>query len=160
MSIPLFKHLQAALHDLDGSYYRLVLVGPAGSGKTPALLALAQQHGWPRLNVNLRLAECLLELTPKQRSVQAADRLAAIVADTAAEVVLLDSLELLFAVELLLDPLQLLQRLSRNRTIIAAWPGHFTGETLSYAEPGHPEARRYVRPDARAITVVRPGIRA
>ena len=37
---------------------------------------------------------------------------------------------------------------------IAAWPGHFTGETLSYAEPGHPEARREVRPDARIITVV------
>ena len=117
-------------------------------------MALAQQHGWPRLNVNLRLAECLLELTPKQRSVQAAERLAAIIADTAAEVVLLDSLELLFAVDLMINPLRLLQSLSRNRTIIAAWPGQFTGETLSYAEPGHPEARREFRPDARIITTV------
>ncbi len=149
------NRIETALEDLHGLYYRLVLVvGPAGSGKTPALLALAQQHGWPRLNVNLRLAERLLELTPKQRSVQAAERLAAIVADTAAAVVLLDSIELLFAVDLMLNPLRLLQSLSRNRTIIAAWPGHFTGETLSYAEPGHAEARREFRPDARIITVV------
>ncbi len=155
MNASLSSRIQATLNTLDGSYYRLVLVvGPAGSGKTPALLALTQQHGWPRLNVNLRLAECLLELTPKQRSVQAAERLAAIIADTAAEVILLDSLELLFAVDLMLNPLRLLQSLSRNRTIIAAWPGHFTGETLSYAEPGHPEARREFRPDARIITVV------
>ena len=155
MNSPLTHRIQAELKALDGCYYRLVLVvGPAGSGKTTALLKLAAKHDWPRLNVNLRLAECLLELTPKQRSVQAAERLATIIADTAAEVVLLDSLELLFAVDLMLNPLRLLQSLSRNRTIIAAWPGHFTGETLSYAEPGHPEARREVRPDARIITVV------
>ena len=155
MNSPLAHRIQAELKALDGCYYRLVLVvGPAGSGKTPALMALAQQHGWPRLNVNLRLAECLLELTPKQRSVQAAERLATIIADTAAEVVLLDSLELLFAVDLMLNPLRLLQSLSRNRTIIAAWPGQFTGETLSYAEPGHPVARREFRPDARIITTV------
>lgn len=155
MNSPLAHHIQAALNTLDGCYYRLVLVvGPAGSGKTSALQALAQQNGWPRLNVNLRLAECLLELTLKQRSVQAAERLATIIADTAAEAVLLDSLELLFAVDLMLNPLRLLQSLSRNRTIIAAWPGRFTGETLSYAEPGHPEARREFRPDARIITVV------
>ena len=155
MNSPLAHRIQAELKALDGCYYRLVLVvGPAGSGKTPALMALAQQHGWPRLNVNLRLAECLLELTPKQRSVQAAERLAAIIAETAAEVVLLDSLELLFAVDLMINPLRLLQSLSRNRTIIAAWPGQFTGETLSYAEPGHPEARREFRPDACIITTV------
>lgn len=151
----LSSRIHAELNALEGRYYRLVLVvGPAGSGKTSALLQLAAKHGWPRLNVNLRLAECLLELTPKQRSVQAAERLAAIINDTAAEVVLLDSLELLFAVDLMLNPLRMLQSLSRHRTIIAAWPGQFTGETLSYAEPGHPEARREFRPDARIIITV------
>ena len=66
-----------------------------------------------------------------------------IVREERSDVVLLDNIELLFAVELAQDPLRLLQSLSRNRTIVAAWPGTFDGKTLTYAEPGHPEARRY-----------------
>ena len=53
-----------------------------------------------------------------------------------------NNIELLFATELAQDPLKLLQSLSRNRTIVAAWPGNFDGAALTYAEPGHPEARR------------------
>ena len=155
MTASLSSRIKAALKTLNGQYYRLALVvGPAGSGKTPALLKLAAKHGWPRLNVNRQLAERLLDLTPKQRPLQTAALLEDLVRDTAAEVVLLDNLEILFAVDLSLDPLRLLQQLSRHRTVVAAWPGRFTGETLSYAEPGHPEARREFRPDARIITVV------
>ena len=158
MTSSLAHRIQTELNTLNGCYYRLVLlVGPAGSGKTTALLKLATKHGWPRLNVNLRLAEHLLELTPKQRTVQAAEWLTTM-DETAAEVVLLDSLELLFAVELALNPLRLLQNLSRHRPVIAAWPGHLTGETLHYAEPGHAEARREFRPDARIITGAPSGI--
>jgi len=157
MTTSLSSDLNAALKALSGQYYRLALVvGPAGSGKTPALITLAQQHHWPRLNVNLRLAESLLELTPRQRTVQAAALLEDRVRETAAEIVILDHLEMLFAVELALDPLRLLQALSRHRVIIAAWPGYFAAETLTYAEPGHPEARRYFRPDACIVPVIPP----
>ena len=55
--------------------------------------------------------------------------------DEGSEVVLLDNIELLFATELAQDPLRLLQSLSRNRTIVAAWPGNFDGGALTYAEP-------------------------
>jgi hypothetical protein len=64
------------------------------------------------------------------------------------DVVLLDNIELLFAEELAQDPLRLLQSLSRNRAIVAAWPGGFDGACLTYAEHGHPEARRYQTPQA------------
>ena len=50
------------------------------------------------------------------------------------ELILLDNIELLFAVELAQDPLRLLQSLSRNRTVIASWPGTFDGQSLTYAE--------------------------
>lgn len=70
------------------------------------------------------------------------------------KIVLLDNIELLFATELAQNPLKLLQSLSRNRTIVAAWPGNFDGATLTYAEPGHPEARRYPTPQA---VIVRAG---
>ena len=36
--------------------------------------------------------------------------------------ILLDNIEVIFDVALKQDPLRLLQRLSRNKTVVAAWP--------------------------------------
>ena len=131
------------------AYYRLVLaVGPARTGKTAALIDLAKRHNWPRLNVNLRLSQSLLDLTHRQRAARVAAILDDLIREENSEVVLLDNIELLFAEELAQDPLRLLQALSRNRAIVAAWPGNFDGASLTYAEPGHPEARRYQTPQA------------
>lgn len=142
-----------ALDTAGNSYHRLVLaVGPARSGKTEALIDLAEANEWPWLNVNLELAEQLLELTQKQRAVRVAAILGDIVRGRVSTVVLLDNIEMLFAVDLAQDPLRLLQGLSRNRAIIAAWPGQFDGNALTYGEPGHPEARRYLAPQAVIIT--------
>jgi hypothetical protein len=137
------------------TYYKLILVvGPARAGKTTALTELAAKHKWPRVNVNLCLSEKLLELTRRGRAVRVAGILDDTVRDEKSNVVLLDNIEMLFATELAQDPLKLLQSLSRNRTIVAAWPGNFDGAGLTYAEPGHPEARRYSTPQA---VIVRAG---
>ena len=135
--------------DAAGLYHRLVLaVGSAQEGKTIALRQLAESEGWPRINVNLKLAEKLLDLTHRQRAVRVAALLDDVVKEDEAPVVLLDNIEMLFATELSQDPLRLLQGLSRNRTVIAAWPGAYDGQSLTYAEPGHAEFRKYTRPDA------------
>jgi len=151
----LSSQIEDVLPRTNDAYYRLILaVGPARLGKTSALAELADRHNWPRLNVNLRISEVLLDLTHRQRAVRVAGILDNIVREAASEVVLLDNIELLFAAELAQDPLRLLQSLSRNRTIVAAWPGTFDGKSLTYAEPGHPEARRYSTPQA---VIVRTG---
>lgn len=142
-----------ALDTAGDSYHRLVLVvGAEGSGKTGSLFELADKNGWPRLNVNLELAERLLELTQKQRTVRVAAILGDIIREHVSEVVLLDNIEMLFAGDLAQDPLRLLQGLSRNWATVAAWPGRFDGNALTYGEPGHPEARRYLAPQALIIT--------
>ena len=69
--------------------------------------------------------------------------LANIVAASGAEVTLLDNIEILFDVNLKQDPLRLLQGISRNRTVVAAWNGTIEGNHLVYAIPGHTEYRRY-----------------
>ena len=139
--------------DVAGLYHRLVLaVGPAQAGKTVALRQLAESEGWPRINVNLKLAEKLLDLTQKQRAVRVAALLADVVKESDAPVVLLDNIEMLFATELSQDPLRLLQGLSRNRTVVAAWPGAYDGQSLTYAEPGHPEFRKYPSPQTVVVT--------
>lgn len=148
----LYDRILRALDTASESYHRLVLaVGAAGSGKTEALIELAGENGWPRLNVNLELSEQLLELTQKQRAVRVAAILGDMVRARISDVVMLDNIEMLFAVDLAQDPLRLLQGLARNTTIVAAWPGHFDGNALTYAEPGHPEARRYLAPQAVVV---------
>lgn len=126
----------------------MLAVGASRTGKTAALRDLAIRHDWPRLNVNLCLSQSLLHLTHRQRAARIAGILDDMVREEMAEVVLLDNIELLFAADLAQDPLRLLQSLSRNRTIVAAWLGKFDGASLTYAEPGHPEARRYQTPQA------------
>jgi hypothetical protein len=144
VATPLSIRLLERIPDANALYHRLVLaVGPARSGKTEALTELAEAKGWARINVNLQLAERLLDLTQKQRAVRVAGLLDDIAKSTAADVVLLDNIEMLFAVEFAQDPLRLLQGLSRNRTIVVAWPGAFDGHALTYAEPGHREFKKY-----------------
>ena len=96
----------------------------------------------------------MLEFTQRKRALRAAGILSDIVDNAAADVVLLDNIEVLFSPELQQDPLRLLQRLSRNRTIVAAWPGVLDGEHLLYAEPSHPEHRRYPKPEAIVIPTI------
>ncbi len=125
-------------------YYRLVmLVAPAGSGKTAALQDVHERTVAPLVNVNLELSRRMLDLTGRQRALQLPRLLAEIVGASATDVVLLDNIEVLFDVSLKQDPLRLLQGLSRNKTVVAAWSGTIDGEHMVYATPDHPEYKRY-----------------
>jgi len=135
-------------------YHRLViLVAPAGSGKTAALRDVHARTAAPLINVNLELSRRMLDLTERQRALQLPRLLAAIVGASTADVVLLDNVEVLFDVSLKQDPLRLLQGLSRNKTVVAAWSGARDGEHLVYATPDHSEYKRYL---LRDILVVSP----
>lgn len=135
--------------DLASSYYRLVLVvGPTRSGKTGVLQEAGRRLSAPVVNINLKLSERLIDLSPRQRALRAGEIVEAIVQPSASAATLLDNIEVLFDPQLQQDPLKLLQMLSRRGTLIVAWPGVMDGDNLVYAEPGHPEYRRYPRPDA------------
>ena len=136
-------------------YYRLILVvAPAGAGKTAALQDVQDRTGAHLINVNLALSRHLLELTERQRILQLLPLLEKIVGNDN-EIVLLDTIEVLFDISLKQDPLRLLQRLSRNKTIVAAWNGTIDEDSLIYATPTHPEYKRYPIQD---FLVVSPAI--
>jgi hypothetical protein len=152
MTMPLSYRISDGVPAAASLYHRLVLVvGPARTGKSTALRDLAQDHGWPLVNVNLELSERLLELTTKQRALRAPRLLGEIADGHPGEVLLLDNTEILFSTELQQDPLRLLQGLGRNRTVVATWSGEMDDENLIYAAPGHPEHRRCHRPQAIVI---------
>ncbi|MCR4407613.1 MAG: BREX-3 system P-loop-containing protein BrxF [Anaerolineae bacterium] len=146
--------LEQILPYIARQYYRLVLVvGPIGSGKTPLFKELCRRHGFPYLNVNLALSQRLLDLTTKERPLRVRRLLAEVIDDHPQDTIALDNIELLFDPTLHQDPLVLLQELSRNKTLIAAWGGTYQDSILTYAEPGHAEYRRYERPAVIVISM-------
>jgi hypothetical protein len=135
-------------------YHRLiVVVAPAGAGKTSALQNVHKRLGIPLVNVNLELTRQMLDLTERQRTLQLPRLLGAIVNGAKGDVSLLDNIEILFDVSLQQDPLRLLQGISRNKTIVAAWNGSIDSNYLIYATPDHPEYKRYPARDLLVATL-------
>jgi len=118
-----------------GMYNRLVIVAaPAGSGKTLTLQKVQQRIGAPMVNVNLEISRQMFDLTERQRVLQLQSLLDDIIACAANELptakikssaIILDNPEILFEADLKQEPFRLLQQISRNRTIVAAWNGRF-----------------------------------
>ena len=143
MAEPFSNQLIQAINTVNGLYYRLVLlVGSSNTGKTTAMRGLSSSMNITLTNVNLELSKSLLEMTPRQRTLQVPTLLDQI-AIQAGDVALFDNTEVLFDVQIKQDPLRLFQRLSRNRTVVATWNGTVKEGKLYYAEPGHPEYRCY-----------------
>jgi len=150
----LANQIISKVNQASGMYHRLILVvAPSGCGKTAALQEVARCINVGRINVNLELSRRLLDLTERQRSLQVPRLLGEIVKGNGDQVVLLDNIEILFDVSLKLDPLRLLQGISRNKMVVAAWNGSIANAYLTYATPDHPEYRRY---PARDLLVVSP----
>ncbi len=157
MSGPLAEQVLRGIDRAGLLYERLILVvAPAGSGKTAALLDVADRTGYRYVNVNLDFGELLLEMPMGDRPLKA-PRLLDRMVDEAETPLLLDNMELLFDASLQLQPFNWLRRVSRNRTVVATWNGAVEHGHVTYAEDGHPERRREPIGD---VVVVTPGERA
>lgn len=144
MSEPLSEQIIKGVEQVNGLYYRLVLVvARSEKGKTAALQDVANRLGLPLLNVNVEISRLLLDLTTRQRAIHVSTILRDIIENHNEKAILLDNTELLFGVSLKQDTLRLLQGVSRNRTIVASWNGKIENGYLTYAEPSHLEYRRY-----------------
>jgi len=144
MAEPLADQIIRKVEQAAELYHRLLLVvAPAGAGKTTALRDVLDRTGAPLVNINLELSRQILELTERQRALQLPRLLREIVGNGGGEMILLDNIEVIFDIGLKQDPLRLLQGLSRNKTVVATWNGTIVENSLTYATPDHPEYRRY-----------------
>lgn len=131
-------------------YYKLViLVGPAGSGKTDMMLRLNAKKGYPYVNLNLELSRNLIDMPIEERPSYIQECIETLLAP-AADVILLDNTELVFSPQLQIDPLRLFHALSRKRTVVISWNGTYNKNTLIYAEPNHSEYRTYTTQEVDA----------
>jgi hypothetical protein len=152
MPEPSINQLLEKIDQVSELYHRLIfLVARSGGGKTDALRGLGDQLNLPVMNINLELSRRMLELTERQRPLKLPGLLNELVKKVDHEVILLDNIEILFEISLKQDPLRLLQGLSRNKTVVAAWNGEIISGKLTYAVPDHPEFRKY---DLKDLIVV------
>ena len=144
MSEPFTDQILRKVEQTAELYHQLLLVvAPAGAGKTTALRDVRDRTGVPLVNVNLQLSCQMLELTERQRALQLPRLLREIVVNDGSEMILVDNIEVIFDVSLKQAPFRLLRGFSRNKTVVDAWNGTITHDSLTYNAPDHPEYRRY-----------------
>jgi len=147
-------HVLDTIRQASSSYFKLVIVlAPSGGGKTKVLQEVGKTIGASVTNVNLELSRLMLDLTPQQRILQGPQLLNQIVSKSNNDVVLLDNIELLFDTSLKLDPLALLKKISRNRTVVTSWNGFVEDNRLNYARQGHHEYGSYELSDIVIISL-------
>lgn len=105
------------------------------------------------MNLGLTLSHALLDVPRRHRAVSVTQVLADLLDAVPGDTILLDHLQVLFTPELAQDPVRLLQGLSRNRPLVASWPGERDGTTLLYGEPGHPEYYKQAIPELMYIEI-------
>lgn len=137
------ERLVEEIRRVRSNYHPLVLlVGPAGSRRAAVLRLAAEQLAGRIINLNLELSRRLLDVPAEQRPLSFAPILDELLGPDASPV-FLHRIEMIFDPAFQQDPIRLLCHLSRTRTLVAAWNGRVEGAILTYAEPGHPEYRRY-----------------
>ncbi len=118
MPEPLADQVTGKIDQAAELYHRLLMVvAPAGAGKTSALHDVHDRTGAPLINVNLEVSRRMLDLTERQRALQLPRLLSEIVNTSQGHVILLDNIEILFDISLRQDPLRLLQGGASSREV-------------------------------------------
>lgn len=145
--------IEKSILEAQQYYYHLVLlVGGSRGEKTQYLKLFAQKEAYPYVNLSLELSERLLQYTSRQRQFQAFQHTRKILAEAEEPIILVDKIELLFAPELNIKPVDLLMDISKYKTLVVSWPGAYKEGILSYGEPGHLE---YTKADASEIIILK-----
>ncbi|KAA5807904.1 BREX-3 system P-loop-containing protein BrxF [Thermoanaerobacterium thermosaccharolyticum] len=149
----LCENIRDALVILPNEYYKLILVLTQLDDKAEVVEKISNKYAYDVFNVNLRLSEKLISVPIAERWIYVDEYFKKLLNDYKTDVIVLNNIEILFEPHLKIDPLRLLKSASRYRKIIAIWTGNYTDEILTYAEPSHPEYRRYKNDDLDFIMI-------
>ena len=133
--------LNELIGESKNRYRKLILIeGPTKRGKSALLRALSEDRKTHIINLGITLGQRLM-FTPKaKRPILVAQSIKEIIDEVPiSDIVLIDNIELLFDRTLHANPLDLLNRNSSKRPVVAVWPGGYSGNRLTYAPVGHPE---------------------
>lgn len=123
------------IDNLENQYYKMVFV----ILKNYSIKTISNQlTNGVKLNINLKLSEKLLVIPLKDYYWHVTDFLLSFMEDDKA-IYILDHIDILFDPLLAIQPINILESISRYRKIIVIWPGEYREGKLFYAEPQHSE---------------------
>jgi hypothetical protein len=152
----IFKDIDynAAIDLAAARYYKIVLVvGRSGSGKTNLLKKICGQRQIPLINLGIDLSQKLLPLTSLERKLKTCEIISGLIDAQGTHRLAIDNTEVIFDPSLMVNPLGLLQSLSRTLLLIWSWNGEVEDGHVTYAYPGHPEHQRVPTSELTLITL-------
>lgn len=120
------------------------------SNRTAKLVEAGQ---YVPLNLNVELAEALLEIPPTQRARNANDAVMKIISLYQSPTIF-ENYEILFDPRYDIDALKVFAELARRQKVVVKWCGGIKGNTLEYAVPEYPDYHAFKIQDYDIICVV------
>ncbi|RTQ92253.1 BREX-3 system P-loop-containing protein BrxF [Lysinibacillus telephonicus] len=137
MNYQLINKLNTEVPQLNNKYYKLLYIYESKFGNT--LERYSEENAIPYLNINLILSEKLQHVQASRRPYRAAEYLKELLLETEKDIICIDYYELLFEPSLNLNPFELFNSISRNKTLLITWRGDIKDGYFIHAVPGHPE---------------------
>ena len=150
-------HLHRTLEYFSASrhyYPGCLLVHPDVRHLQTLVADIRTWFNWSTLSLGTILSAALLAVPPSHRSRSTQSLLTESVRPCAPGPLLCRDIDLLFEPSLNLNPLQLLQKLSRVTALVVLWPGNADMKHLWYAAPSHPHYRSWSRTELPAESVI------
>jgi len=144
LATELQQQISKAVPEAQDLYNRLVIVaGEVTDEKRAQFLATAEGTNAPSLNISRELSASLLDIPSHKRKLKAPRCFRKIVDSTKGDVVFITDIAFLFEPSLQMNPLKIFQNISKDLIVVVLWDGDTDGNSLEYAETGHPEHRSY-----------------
>lgn len=141
--------LKKRIDDLGNQYYKMVFV----IFKNYSIETFSSELTDTRiLNINLQLSEKLLVIPSKDYYWHVTDFLLSFMDDDKMTYIL-NHIDILFDPVLAIQPISVLESISRQRKIVVIWPGEYREGKLFYAEPQHSEYFKTQGPENLVITI-------
>lgn len=132
----------------------MFIVGAPGSGKSKILRALSEDEGWQYIEAKELLSEVIFEVPREGRPARVEEILDEEIKRYGADVVILDSIDILFAPILNLDPVAILKRISKNSSLVVGWKGSVEGDTLYLEHNNDPKYYKQPITNHKRVIVV------
>ena len=129
--------------------HKLIII--CSNGNQAKIQDLISRIEAPQINLSLHLSKELLEVPIGRRPLVVSGKVQDLVNTYQEEFICLYNIELLFHPDLKINPLQLLENISRYKGLVVAWNGQYKDGILTYSILGHHEYQAYDEVHAELI---------
>ncbi|WPX10121.1 BREX-3 system P-loop-containing protein BrxF [Anaerocellum danielii] len=132
------------LGELDKYYYKLALIISENPSQTSKILKeLSTTFGIRYINLNLELANYLVEIPFSERWLHVSKAIDEIILKNEDQSLVIDNTDILFEEHLKIDPVGVLKNASKYKKLIASLRARIENNYIIYANPQAKEYKKY-----------------